>query len=188
MDIATMSATIWGIRHAQHAHFSHQGHAGSRGHRRHFKRWMMLPFPWTPLTFIALGVGVLVLIPLVIALVATVVALAIALVVSAGMAVGLFGATGLVTWHLARAVAPSLRRGKGKRKGKHARAGLSAADVPVVDVLRLRYAAGEIGQTEFRTRLTELLKERYVRGELTLPEFESRVRHLYLDPALRPPV
>ena len=183
-----MSATTWGIRHAQHAQFSHQGHEGRHGHRRHFKRWVMLPFPWTPLPFIALGVGVLVGIPLVIALVATLAAVVIALAVSAGVAAGLFGATGFVAWHLARAVAPSLRRGKGKRKGKHARAGLSAVEVPVVDVLRLRYAAGEIGQTEFRTRLTELLKERYVRGELTLPEFESRVRHLYLDPALRPPV
>ena len=56
-----------------------------------------------------------------------------------------------------------------------------------VDVLRLRYAAGEIGQTAFRAQLTDLLKERYVRGDLTLAEFESRVRQLYQDPALRPP-
>ena len=187
-----MSATTWEILHAQHAHYSRQGHKRHHGHRRNFKRWLTLPFPWAPLPYMALGLGVLVGIPLAVALVTTLAAVAIALAVSAVVAVSIFGVTGFVAWHLARAVAPSLARAKGKRKGRHARAALSTTALPVmespVDVLRLRYAAGEIGQTEFRTRLTELLKERYVRGELTLPEFESRVHHLYLDPALRPPV
>lgn len=46
------------------------------------------------------------------------------------------------------------------------------------EVLRERYAGGEIGWNEFRAGLLNLLRSRYIRGELTTDEYEARVEHL----------
>lgn len=47
-----------------------------------------------------------------------------------------------------------------------------------IEVLRLRYARGEIGWQEYREALINLLKDRYVRGELELPQYEERLGKL----------
>ena len=43
------------------------------------------------------------------------------------------------------------------------------------DVLRDRYARGEIGRQAYLDALGDVLKDRYVRGELTSEEYEDRV-------------
>lgn len=142
-----------------------------------------------PLSLVGL-VGVVVVGSLVLATVATVIMAVVslvALVLSAGVAALLIGGSGWGAWYVTRRTIPWLagkqRRGRRERRGRRL---VDEAQTPV-DLLRRRYAAGEIGQTAFRQGLVDLLKERYVGGELTLGEFESRVRHLYQDPALRPP-
>ncbi|MGI8423221.1 MAG: SHOCT domain-containing protein, partial [Chloroflexota bacterium] len=109
-------------------------------------------------------------------------------VFSAVLTAGIFGALGFVAWQFLRHTLPRLAvpRQRDKRSRNSAQPDAESETSPV-DVLRRRYAAGQIGQTAFRQQLTDLLKERYVRGDLTLTEFEARVSHLYLDPALQPP-
>ena len=51
------------------------------------------------------------------------------------------------------------------------------------DVLRERYARGEIGWQAYQEALVNLLKDRYVRGELELAEYEQRLAQL-LQPGL----
>ena len=51
------------------------------------------------------------------------------------------------------------------------------------DVLRERYARGEIGWQAYQEALVNLLKDRYVRGELELAEYEQRLARL-LQPGL----
>ena len=141
---------------------------------------------------VVLGLGVAAIVVLSVGL-AVLVAIA-ALAFSAALTVAIFGAMGFVAWQVVRHAVPGLA-GRSLSRGREARSSQrdkhdTRHDVVVespVDVLRRRYATGEIGQTAFRQQLTDLLKERYVRGDLTLAEFESRVRHLYQDPALRPP-
>jgi hypothetical protein len=122
--------------------------------------------------------------------VALTVALALfALVVGTTIAAAVIGALAVGGWQIARLVAPGLGQrpaverigvgGRGYRPDK--------VLASPVEALRHRYAAGEIGQTEFKQRLVDLLKERYVRGDLTLGEYESRVRHVLSDPALQSP-
>ena len=139
---------------------------------------------------VALGLGVagVVVLSVGLALLLTVAAVAFSVALTAGI----FGALGFVLWQVVRHAVPGLAgsRAPGGRlrvdvlRGKESR---GWGDGSPVDVLRRRYAAGEIGQTAFRAQLTDLLQERYVRGDLTLAEFEARVRQLYQDPALRPP-
>ena len=143
-----------------------------------------------PLPLIALAAAGMLGIVLVFTVVVTVLAMAL----SAAVAVGVLGATGFGAYQLTRHAVPWLL-GAGtdtspralpsarKRKAREA----FTVETPV-DALRRRFAAGEIGQTEFRRGLMELVKERYVRGDLTIDEYESRVRHIMQDPALRPPV
>jgi uncharacterized membrane protein len=107
----------------------------------------------------------------------------VALVVSALVLAGTVGLLALAGLYLVRNVRPALL---GAGPARHAPQAERIQDSPV-DVLRHRYAAGEIGQTEFRRQLVDLLKERYVRGDLTLAEFEVRVRHVLRDPALQSP-
>ena len=139
---------------------------------------------------VALGLGVagVVVLSLGLALVLTVVAVAFTVALTAGI----FGALGFVLWQVVRHAAPGLAgsrapRGRQRVEVLARKQSRGRGDESPVDVLRRRYAAGEIGQTAFRAQLTDLLKERYVRGDLTLGEFEARVRQLYQDPALRPP-
>jgi hypothetical protein len=126
------------------------------------------------------------------AFVVTVLAMAIGAVVSLAVLGGLAYGGWQVAKHAVPMVGSRKRRGeRGRRMRDEAsawnkRRQLIWDDSPV-EVLRRRYAAGEIGQTEFRTRLVELLKERYVRGDLTLSEYEARVSSVLLDPALRSP-
>ena len=143
-----------------------------------------------PPVVLGLGVAAVVVLSVLLAVLATVAALAF----SAAVTLGIFGALGFVAWQIARHTIPGLARTRAPRKrGKRSdnrgdrEPRWEPDDATPVDLLRRRYAAGEIGQTAFRQQLTDLLKERYVRGDLTMAEFESRVRHLYQDPALRPP-
>ena len=49
------------------------------------------------------------------------------------------------------------------------------------ELVRERYARGEIGWPEYREVLVNLLKDRYTRGELELAEYEERVARLLED-------
>lgn len=151
---------------------------------------LRLPLPFLLLPPVALGLAVsgAVVLALGLALVATVAAV----LFSVALTGGVFAVLGFVAWQLLRHTVPGLhgarrgKRGRRRKAGQEIDAPPGLNDTPV-DLLRRRYAAGEIGQTVFRRQLTDLLKERYVRGDLTLAEFESRVHHLYQDPALQPP-
>ena len=50
--------------------------------------------------------------------------------------------------------------------------------LPAEQLLRERYARGEIGRQSFQDALSDVLKDRYLRGELTSEEFEERVAAL----------
>lgn len=43
------------------------------------------------------------------------------------------------------------------------------------DLLRERYARGELTQQQYREALVDALKDRYVRGEVDLEEYEARL-------------
>lgn len=43
------------------------------------------------------------------------------------------------------------------------------------EILRERFARGEVTRDQYREATVDLLKDRYVRGELTLEEYEARV-------------
>ena len=175
-----MRAMVWST------HWS----GGHLGRARRLQRGWPVAFAFLVVPSAVLGLGVAAIVALSIGL-AMFLALA-ALVFSAAVAAGIFGALGFVTWQVVRHTVPGLsghrraQRNLDKRSRKSDARASIAAESPV-DVLRRRYAAGDVGQTAFRQQLTDLLKERYVRGDLTLTEFETRVRHLYQDPALRPP-
>ncbi len=176
------------------------------GHRRHrTMRSLLWRSGWGPIPL----VGLIVAGSIILAMTATVIVTAFAILLSLAIVAGVFAVLRVGVFHLARLMFPSLtglagatgakRWGLGSRslragvwQGTIRRAGTQARSAETVlspvDVLRRRYAAGEIGQTEFRRRLLDLVKERYVRGDLTLAEYEIRVRHLMQDPALRPPV
>ena len=170
--------------------WSTQWSGGHLGRARRLQRGWPVAFAFLVVPSAVLGLGVAAVVALSIGL-AMFLALA-ALVFSAALAAGIFGALGFVTWQIVRHTVPGLagqrraQRKLDKRSRKSDAPVISTVESPL-DVLRRRYAAGEIGQTAFRQQLTDLLKERYVRGDLTLAEFEARVRHLYQDPALRPP-
>jgi len=46
------------------------------------------------------------------------------------------------------------------------------------EILRDRYALGEINQEQYREALLDVLKDMYVRGEITVDEFEARAEEL----------
>ncbi len=43
------------------------------------------------------------------------------------------------------------------------------------EILRERFARGELSREQYRESIVEMLKDRYVRDELTLEEYEARV-------------
>jgi uncharacterized membrane protein len=49
------------------------------------------------------------------------------------------------------------------------------------EVLRDRYARGELTRRAYREALVDVLKDRYVRGELDLEEYETRLGRLFGD-------
>ncbi len=49
------------------------------------------------------------------------------------------------------------------------------------EVLRQRYARGELTRDQYQDAIVELLKGRYVTGEMTLEEYEARVATLLGD-------
>lgn len=49
------------------------------------------------------------------------------------------------------------------------------------DVLRDRYARGEISREQYLEAIADILKDMYVRGEITLEEFERRLERLTGD-------
>ncbi len=46
------------------------------------------------------------------------------------------------------------------------------------EILRDRYARGEISREQYREALLDVIKDLYVRGEITLEEFETRAERL----------
>lgn len=46
------------------------------------------------------------------------------------------------------------------------------------EILRDRYARGEVTQEQYREALLDVLKDMYVRGEITVDEFEARAEKL----------
>jgi hypothetical protein len=161
------------------------------GYQRHYHTFPAGPMFVPPLAM----AGVLVAAMVAIGVALSMFAVVLALLAGTAVVAGAFGLLAFGSWQLARLLAPWLFGRTGRRPhpalaGTRSRRRLAASPpdtVSPVDVLRRRYAAGEIGQAEFRRRLVDLLKERYVHGGLTLAEYESRVRHVYRDPALRPP-
>lgn len=159
------------------------------GHRRHTYTHNMMRSVVVlgPLPLLAVMLAGVVGLSLAFAVAVTV----LAMMVGAAVVVGTLGVVGYGTWKLVQHTTPLLAGHEApmirQRKLRlRAIAGQFTVDTPV-DALRRRFAAGEIGQHEFRRGLVELVKARYVRGDLTLDEFESRVRHIYQDPALFPP-
>lgn len=55
-----------------------------------------------------------------------------------------------------------------------------AASSPA-DLLRERYARGEITREQYRQALVDLLQDRYVRGDIGLDELEARVKMLIAE-------
>ena len=55
------------------------------------------------------------------------------------------------------------------------------------EVLRQRFARGELTRDQYQEAIIELLKGRYVTGELTLEEYETRVGTLIADSRSAPP-
>ena len=52
------------------------------------------------------------------------------------------------------------------------------------EILRYRYARGEINQEQYREALSDVLKDMCVRGEISVDEFDSRAARLYsLEPS-----
>lgn len=51
------------------------------------------------------------------------------------------------------------------------------------EILRERYARGELGRQEYLDALADVLKDRYIRGELTSDEYETRLGLLLREPA-----
>jgi hypothetical protein len=160
-------------------------------HRRHYHvQRAALPFLFlAPLPVLGLMVAGVVGISLAFAVVVTV----LAMLLSAAVAVATLGALGYGVWKLVQYTTPLLTGTGADAPARRLHPGGIPAgrqrftvETPV-DALRRRYAAGEIGQSEFKRGLVELVKERYVRGDLTLDEYEARVRHIYQDPALRSP-
>jgi uncharacterized membrane protein len=49
------------------------------------------------------------------------------------------------------------------------------------EVLRDRYARGELSQNQYREALLDLLKDRYARGEIDLEDYEARSQELLVD-------
>lgn len=66
----------------------------------------------------------------------------------------------------------------GIQPGSRDKRATAAAPRAPVDVLRDRYARGEITRETYRQALADVLKDRYVRGEITLDEFEARLERL----------
>lgn len=54
------------------------------------------------------------------------------------------------------------------------------------DLLRERYARGEIGRQQYLEALGDILKDRYIRGELDLNEYEARLDVLLQQPDKTP--
>ena len=53
------------------------------------------------------------------------------------------------------------------------------------ELLRGRYARGEINRPKYREALVDVLKDRYVRGELEIDDYEARLRDLLEEPPER---
>lgn len=58
----------------------------------------------------------------------------------------------------------------------------SRRPTPPEELLRERYARGELGRQQYLDALVDVLKDRYVRGELTLDEYEARLGLLLGSP------
>lgn len=50
------------------------------------------------------------------------------------------------------------------------------------EVLRERYARGDLTRQAYREALADVLKDRYVRGEIDLDDYEARVERLLREP------
>lgn len=79
-------------------------------------------------------------------------------------------------WFIIRPIAQSMT-GTLCGSGPDSRSG-DAVRAPA-DILRERYAKGEINREQYREALVDFLKDRYVHGEITLDEFEERVEKLF---------
>lgn len=51
-------------------------------------------------------------------------------------------------------------------------------------LLRTRYARGELTRRQYHDALLDVLKDRYVRGELDVEEYEERLRELRREPSV----
>lgn len=59
--------------------------------------------------------------------------------------------------------------------------GASRPTVAPADLLRQRYARGEITRDQYRQTLLDLLQDRYARGEIDLVELEARAKPLIAE-------
>lgn len=180
----------WG-QLGEHGHWTagawHRRHSGMK-HARRMIRHLPVPLP-------LLIAGALLFTGAAITAVMTLLVLVVSALVIAGSVAAFVLGSVQIARHFSPAVDRALACGRsqrrercgGRRQESHGSESLAFTDETPVDLLRRRYAAGDIGQRQFRDGLVELLKERYVRGDLTMAEFEARVTHVLQDPALRSP-
>ncbi len=58
------------------------------------------------------------------------------------------------------------------------RAGAERPELAASELLRQRYARGELTRKEYRGSLVDMLADRYAQGEIDLGEYEARLAHL----------
>ncbi len=125
-----------------------------------------------PLALLGLAVGALVSLPLIaLVLLITLLALAIPVIILAAI----FGGPVYVLYRL-------FGRGHRAREPREAEPIATTPPLSPEARLRRRYVAGELTYEQFRTGMVDLLKERFARGELAVAEYESELEKL-LEPA-----
>lgn len=156
--------------------------------RRHGWLWLLLAFAGTlvfaPGALAVLFAGGVAVGAILIAAVVTVVVLAAVGAALAAVAVGLFGASLAAPFLLGRWLLQALfgpRDPSRRHRESHQRPAPAVGASPEA-VLRHRYAAGELTEREFRTRLVDLLKEQYVRRQIDTWEFEERLERILRNP------
>ena len=129
----------------------------------------LAPLLLAPLALLGILVGALVSLPLIaLVLLSVLVALAIPAVILAVI----FGGPAYLLYRLF---------GRSRRSREAEPAAPAAPLAPEVR-LRRRYVAGELTYDQFRTGMVDLLKERFARGELAVTEYEAELEKL-LEPA-----
>lgn len=68
------------------------------------------------------------------------------------------------------------------RRSSRAQQRTRARSVSPDQLLRVRFASGEITRQQYQDALVDILKDRYIRGEIELNEFDDRLTRLLAEP------